>query len=76
MHLNELGDFPVDTAPAFARVSTQRRSLGSIMDDTLAFEDMTLIAVVISDVVGIHPGLGYLFPVRDSHREKSASVFM
>lgn len=76
MHLNELGDFPVDAAPAFARVSTQSRSLGFIMDDTLAFEDTTFIAVVMSDVVDAHPGLGYLFPARDSHRENSVSVFM
>lgn len=76
MHLNELGDFPVATAPAFARVSTQSRSLGFIMDDALAFEDTILIAVVMFDVVGAHPGLGYLFPVRDSHRENSVSVFI
>jgi hypothetical protein len=46
------------------------------MDDAFAFEETTLIAVVMSDVVGAHPGLGYLFPVRDSHRENSVNVFM
>lgn len=76
MHLNELGDFPVDAAPAFASVSTQSRSLGFIIEDAFALFDTTFIADTMSAVVCEHPGLGYLFPARDSHRENSVSVFM
>lgn len=76
MHLNELGDFPVDAAPAFASVSTQSRSLGFIIEDAFALLDTIFIADTMSAVVCEHPGLGYLFPARDSHRENSVSVFM
>ena len=76
MHPNELGDFPVDAAPALARVNTQNRSFGFIIDDAFALLDTIFIADTMSAVVCEHPGLGYLFPARDNHREKSASVFM
>ena len=76
MHPNELGDFPVDTAPAFARVSAQSRSFGFIVEDAFALFDTIFIAETMSAVVCEHPGRGYLFPARDSHRENSVSVFI
>ena len=76
MHPKELGDFPVETAPALARVNAQSRSFGFIIEDVFALLDTIFIADTMSAVVCEHPGLGYLFPVRDSHLENSVSVFM